>query len=523
MNRSIAPVSTGSAWARSAALALLLPLAGAGPLAAEPAAPAQSALMRVRIHLFDFNRELKQFERGGWDIYAESRFDKSLDLIVNPAELGRLALLGYPTEVVEIGRPLPEALALRGLGPPSGYSDLAGILARMQTLANTYPMICRYVNLSATLGAALTWDWRSIFALKISDNVAADEDEPTALFVGGVHAREIVTPEAALDAAQYLLGNYGGGTTAFVDRNEIWIVPLANPDGYHKVWTENFFWRKNNRDSCFNMFNNDGIDLNRNFAHHWAQCGQQSGDGCSDVYRGPSAWSEPETQTLMALNQREHFAVSIDYHSYGEDVLWGYSTDPPCVQMHSSQLPPVVATRNALQGALGFTERSPSASGEHFEWQVNAIGVHAYLLEINSAAQEHQPPYSEVAGIVAGLRPGVDVILNRIEGPQVRGHVVDGRSGDPISANLAIAGIVLSDNEKRFSEPLFGRYQWMLSAGSYMLTASKTGYDPVTIPVAVGAGPANQDLALNPQVAPFRLAVAAAAGGSSRIRRFSKP
>jgi hypothetical protein len=353
--------------------------------------------------------------------------------------------------------------------------------------------------------------------------VATDEDEPTALFVSCHHAREITTPEAALDAAQYLLDNYDGSTTAYVDSNEIWIIPVANPDGYNRVWVEDNLWRKNVRETCVTPPSSDGVDLNRNYPHDWSLCGSGSNMGCSEVYYGPSAASEPETQTMIALNQREHFAVSIDYHSFGEDVLWGYYQEgAPCAQVNMTQLPPIIDTRNALQAAIGFAERGPSASGEHYEWQYNAIGVLAYLLEIDSNAQGFQPLYDQVPGIVAGLRPGIDVILDRIEGPQIRGYIRDGRTGDPISANLSIAEIILSGGEQRFSEPRFGRYQWLLTAGTYNLTASKPGYDPANTQAVVSSTPVERELVLNPQVTPFRLAAGAASGGGSQIRRFTK-
>ena len=63
-------------------------------------------------------------------------------------------------------------------------------------------------------------------------------------------------------------------------------------------------------------------------------CGGSSGSPSSSTYRGPSAFSAPETQVVRnfvnswVVGGRQQIRVSIDFHTYSEFILWpyGYTT-----------------------------------------------------------------------------------------------------------------------------------------------------------------------------------------------------
>ena len=73
---------------------------------------------------------------------------------------------------------------------------------------------------------------RQINALKISDNVQLEENEPAVLFLGCHHAREWISVEVPLLLARHLIQGYDSdpGIRRLVRESEIWIVPLVNPD-----------------------------------------------------------------------------------------------------------------------------------------------------------------------------------------------------------------------------------------------------------------------------------------------------
>ena len=192
----------------------------------------------------------------------------------------------------------------------------------MQEIASTYPAIAQLVDITATYGTPPTFEGRHLFALKISDNVTVDEDEPSMLVVSAHHAREISTPVITLGAAERLTSGYESDPqiTAAVNGHEIWLAPVWNPDGYNHVFTSNNLWRKNRRVFTSGV----GVDQNRNYAQGWSAPCAGSTSASSDTYKGPSAASEAETQTMMTWSERERFAKVIDYHSFGREVLYAY-------------------------------------------------------------------------------------------------------------------------------------------------------------------------------------------------------
>jgi hypothetical protein len=86
-------------------------------------------------------------------------------------------------------------------------------------------------------------------AVKISDNVATDENEPEVLFTAHQHAREHLTVEMALYLANIFTNDYGTDTqiTNLVNGREFWIIPMVNPDGLQYDLSGDPFraWRKN--------------------------------------------------------------------------------------------------------------------------------------------------------------------------------------------------------------------------------------------------------------------------------------
>ena len=104
---------------------------------------------------------------------------------------------------------------------------------------------------------------------------------------------------------------------AFVDRTALWVVPVANPDGYQYSWASRRFWRKNRR-------GDHGVDLNRNFGVAWGGPGSSSNKR-ADNYRGEHAFSEPESAALRDLVKREHIALHVDFHAYGQLLLYPWS------------------------------------------------------------------------------------------------------------------------------------------------------------------------------------------------------
>jgi hypothetical protein len=246
-----------------------------------------------------------------------------VDVVANPKQLDFLFSQRVPVSVIGTPNMAMAAPALdSNLGDYHTYAEMESVLT---ALATNYP------DLASLSSIATTWEGRTIYALKISDNVSVDEDEPEVLFIGNHHARELMTVDLTLRFAEYLLTNYGTlpEATAHIDLREIYFVPMLNPDGHYYVqqnhggswWT---WWRKNRRDNGDGSF---GVDLNRNYGYEWGYDDiGSSPNPSSDVYRGPSPFSEPETQAIRDFCNSRNFGLWFSYHSYGELLLypWGY-------------------------------------------------------------------------------------------------------------------------------------------------------------------------------------------------------
>lgn len=139
----------------------------------------------------------------------------------------------------------------------------------------------------------------------------------------GIHAREWISPSVTLQLI-HKLAQEVNVTQAF----DFHVVPMANPDGYVYSHTPgNRMWRKNRakteNPNCW------GVDLNRNWDHHWGV--GASRNPCHETYGGPNPFSEPETRALRdaMLNVKREIVLVLAVHSHFQSLLypWGWSKD----------------------------------------------------------------------------------------------------------------------------------------------------------------------------------------------------
>ncbi len=430
---------------------------------------AQSPLSRVSIRTSDPQALATRLERGGFDVLWGSITDDSLELIVTEADMEALIQRGLTPRLLERSRPFYEILDELDDVPP-GYSDLADIVVRMQDAAAAYPDICQFVDVTTMMGTDPTWEGRHLYAVKISDNVTMDEDEPTSLVVSCHHAREIVTPELALYAIEQLTTQYGidPQITAVVDDSEIWIAPMWNPDGYNYVFTTNNMWRKNRRQ--FGSYY--GVDLNRNYPQGWYNGCSGSTSPSSITYKGPEPASEVETQTMMALSLDRRFARVLDLHNYGRESLYGYACWSHPFDAYLQQ----EAIDLSTASGYGGDHRRPSADGEHQQWQFAEVGSYAFLLE---TALAFQPSYAEALSEAALVWPGILWFLEHHI--PLWGYVTDATTGNPVPATITYDGVVFPNGEVNTAGGPLGRYHAFLPAGTYDVVFEADGYERTVV------------------------------------------
>ncbi len=258
------------------------------------------------------------------------------------------------------------------------------------------------------------------YALHIT-NQAIPGPKPVYWYEAGIHAREIAVPEIAADYISWLLDGYDNDAEAhwLVDWQDIWVVPMTNPDGHHIVESGGggnspYYQRKNgnNSDGCNiwppSEFSQFGVDNNRNFPFLWNCCGGSSGDACSQTYRGVSSGSEPETQNVVNMirtlvpdqrgpNIGDAAPITAtgffqDMHSNAQLDLypWGMYSSAPPNSLELANIGQHMSAGNAYPPGNSYQACQPglclySVDGDAFDWAYGELGMAGYSTEVGGS------------------------------------------------------------------------------------------------------------------------------------------
>ena len=215
------------------------------------------------------------------------------------------------------------------------YDGSDGIRAYMDEVAAANPDLLKLEVIGQTWGTAPEGGDptpRDIVALKLTAGArdVPDNSRPATLFSSLQHAREWISVEVNQRLLEWLIKMYREDRQEIVNllqTTELWFVLVANPDGYQYTFDHDRLWRKNLRDNDGDgkISPLDGVDPNRNFPEHWKFDDEGSASITADqTYRGPAAASEPETQALIGLYDRVDFQFHVNYHSFGELLLYSF-------------------------------------------------------------------------------------------------------------------------------------------------------------------------------------------------------
>ena len=237
--------------------------------------------------------------------------------------------------------------------PPAGYLTAQGVEHALVHLETTYPALCTRLLLPET-----SHEGRAIHAVKLAASEVV-EPLPTrrsgVLLIAGVHARELVNPDMLVSLALRLCDAYSSGTglsfggrsytarviAQLLERLDLFLLPLVNPDGraFVQAPTGDPWWRKNRAPNPGKPCR--GVDINRNYGFLHASGIGTSADSCTDIFKGPGAFSEPETRNVRhLLDEFPQIALMTDVHSYSELILypWGDDVDQtidPAMNFHN--------------------------------------------------------------------------------------------------------------------------------------------------------------------------------------------
>ncbi len=497
---------------RTTLLALLLSIS-------LPSLPAQEDPGSMRIMILGpagFSDLLANEGFDAWRIDSPSAAGELVETIIHASDLDRLRSMttGLPFLITERSRPFSEIQAERqqALGtdmPDVGYRTLAEIRQALADMESNFPQLAKVYDFQSRYGTPLTHLGENIPLLRISDNPTVDEDEPNIMLFTNNHSRELNTIEVSLYVADKLLNGHGSDATLtdLVNKNQIWIVPSMNPDGLNQVWNADNMWRKNRRDNLNGSF---GVDLNRNYPYFWSLCGSSTNTS-SNVYHGPGAASEQESQAMLAFIEAEGLERMLDVHSSGRDVRTPFNS------LVRPNLPSGVTNfynpmHLAFSSAMSYSPNTSCCCGTHMEWHQNVNGSMAFLIEMGTA---FQPVYSETLTELDRMWPGILLFLTKPA--PMRGRVLSLRNLQPLDASITVSGQAFQDGQTIRSRGQNGRYSVWMGPGSYDVTFSAAGHHSLTVPASLVDGSSfERDVALEPIAAATTLtAVGTPSIGSS--------
>ena len=358
----------------------------------------------------------------------------------------------------------------------------------MQQFESDYPSICKLVNLG-TLPSG-----RKILALHITDSVFKKEPEPQFLYTSTMHGDETAGYPMMLKLADYLLGSYGTNfrTTHLINHIDIWINPLANPDGLYRSG--------NNTVAGASRYNAANVDLNRNYP---------------DPEDGPHPDGnpyQPETKIFMAFADSMDFVMAANFHGGSEvanfpwdtwqrrhaDEAWWTTESVRWVDSARAHAP-----ANYFNEVLGYPNLPGVVQG--YDWyEVNGgrqdymnwfKGCREFTVELSDTKllPENQ--------LEAHWQYNMEGLLNYMEASLygITGIVTDQCTGKPVRAKIFILNHD-KDSSHIYSSARFGNYHRPISPGTYTVQYSAPGYQTVTINnVSVGNQTVEiQNLALQP-------------------------
>ena len=295
------------------------------------------------------------------------------------------------------------------------YHNYERVTNVLNDMVAKYPRITKLINIGQTLQG------RPILGVRISDQLDQAGSKPGIFFVGGHHAREHLSVEIPLRFLQYFLAEYERGNTRIINlvkSRDIHIVPAMNADGLeYDVETGSYkYWRKNRRQNSNGSY---GVDLNRNYGFKWGTGGSSSSPN-SDVFMGPTPFSEPETQAIKNyIESNKNLTIVLSFHTFSELILypWGHKYDG-ISEPRDRQVHEVMARTMAQWNNYRPQQASQLyiASGDLMDWAYGSAKLIAFTFELDPADQWSGGGFYPGPGVIPNvLQKNIEPCLYLIE------------------------------------------------------------------------------------------------------------
>jgi len=419
---------------------------------------------RGEVYFKFFSANRQQIRKLGHFISLDNVKSDSIFAYANAQGFVRFLQTGIPYTILI---PPSERLEKQRLLPGSFknsygwdyYPSYNQYVSLMQDFQRNYPALCRVVSIGKSVQG------RDLLFAHIGHLNDTLRSVPEFMYTSTMHGDETTGYILMLHLIDYLLGNYGvkPEVTALVDSVDIWINPLANPDGTYAEGNASVYGAT--------RFNANHIDLNRNYPD--PEDGQHP-DG--------NTW-QPETKAFMNFAAKHHFVVSCNIHTgtevanYPWDTWAMLSADDAWWKEVCRQYADTVHAYapsgyfTALNNGITNGYAWYSISGGRQDYMNYFQHDREFTLELSDAKMPDpatMPQFWE-----DNYRSLLDYMHQVLVG--LRGTVTDSISGKPVKAEIFILNHD-QNNSQVYSDSISGLYFRPVYGGTYNFRFTAAGY-----------------------------------------------
>ncbi len=416
-----------------------------------------------------------RFDIDGKSVLPELTRVISIDNVVsntvfayaNEREFNSFLSLGYKYQILPHPGDVPDVKMssnLKSIAAWDVYPTYDAYVTMMNQFQTNYPNLCKIIDIGTTVNG------RKLLVARVTGNVnAIAPAKPEFMYSSSIHGDEITGAMMMLRLIDSLLSTYATNPRIanLLDKVQIYINPLANPDGTYKGGnaTVNGAVR----------YNGNNIDMNRNFQ-----------DPAAGLHPDGNAW-QPETIAMMNFFKAHRFVLSGNFHGGAQVLNYPWDT--------WSRLHPDDIWWQLVSRAYADTvhKYSPATYLNDFNngitngyaWYTITGGRQDYMTyfmhgrEITFEISATKLPAATEMPTFWGYNR--KSLLNYIENVLygIRGTVTN-TNGAPLKAKITVQSHD-ADSSEVYSDSLSGFYVRMIAAGTYTLVVSSPGYPTKTI------------------------------------------
>ncbi|GAA2528485.1 M14 family zinc carboxypeptidase [Pilimelia columellifera] len=394
------------------AAALALPLLGAQTSANAQQAPAAQASAPQGYYLVarngvDHSLLANRLDERLFDLVGHDDMKHGVQIVGTDADAAKLRAEGMSvTYLAPLHQPVPAAFAANADTYYGGYHTVEGHRSHNAAIVSANPTLARKHVIAQSWKKTVGKGGHDIEAVCITKIAAGDCElkntgKPKFTVMSQMHARELASGELSYMLMDHLVANYGkaADVTSLLDTTEVWIIPIANPDGVDIVASNPNNPISQRKSAKENGCPGTGLgtDLNRNSSYHWDV---NQGGKCSQTYPGTGPASDPEVAGIQKFLSKiyrdtkpaadkapataDTTGVFITTHSYSQLNIFPYGWTNDLAPNHNSlkAIADAMARHNRYQVVHGDGGLNYFAPGATDDWVYGELGVPGLTIEI---------------------------------------------------------------------------------------------------------------------------------------------